>query len=211
MLILAASTFWLQDQYLLLGFVLIIISVIPFLLKFESKRMEAREVVLISILAAIAAVSRVPFAALPSVQPTSFVIILTGLVFGPETGFMVGAVAALVSNIFLGQGPWTPWQIFAWGLMGLTAGLLPARSWFKSKIGILTFGFIWGFVFGWIMDTWFVVGFINPLTWKSVLGSYISSFYFDLLHALSNVFFIRLFLSSWMKVLQRIKLKYGLH
>ncbi|MEX2104005.1 MAG: ECF transporter S component, partial [Bacilli bacterium] len=103
------------------SFVMLMLAMFPFFLRFEMKKTDARIVVLISILAAIAAIGRIPFAALPSIQPTSFVIIVTGLAFGAETGFMVGATAALVSNFFLGQGPWTPWQMFAWGMMGFTA------------------------------------------------------------------------------------------
>ncbi len=79
---------------------------------------------IISMLSAIGAIGRVPFAAIPSVQPTSFVIIMSGLSFGGNTGFMVGSTAALVSNMLLGQGPWTPWQMFAWGMMGFTAPYL---------------------------------------------------------------------------------------
>src|SRR5690625_2661751 len=99
--------------YLLLSFVLIAMTMLQFFARFEIRKITSREIVILAILAAIAAVSRVPFAPLPSVQPTSFVIIITGLVFGAESGFIVGAVAAIVSNIFLGQVPWTPWQMSA--------------------------------------------------------------------------------------------------
>jgi len=76
----------------------------------------SKEITLAAALAAVAAVGRVPFAALPSVQPTSFLVIASGYVFGPQVGFIVGATAALVSNFFFGQGPWTPWQMFCWGM-----------------------------------------------------------------------------------------------
>jgi energy-coupling factor transport system substrate-specific component len=202
--------FWMQDHYLMVGFILIMLSMVPFFIRFESKKLEAKEIVLIAMLIAIAAISRVPFAFLPNIQPTSFVIILTGMVFGPEIGFMVGAMAALLSNLFLGQGPWTPWQMFAWGMMGLTAGLLGEKFWFNNKWKLSIFGFVWGFIFGWIMNLWFIFGFIHPITWKSVLGACMTSFYFDLLHALSNVFFIQIFAKRWIKLLHRIKRKYGL-
>ena len=208
--ILAVSTFWMQEQYLLLGILLVIISIIPFFMRFEAKRQDARGVVLISMLAAIAAVSRILFAPLPNFKPTSFVIIMAGMAFGPESGFMVGAIAAILSNIFFGQGPWTPWQMFAWGLMGLTAGLLQNKSWLKNKYGRLSFGFAWGFIFGWIMDIWYIIGFISPLTWQTIFGGFAASLYFDLIHALPNVFFLGILSKSWMKVFQRIKIKYGL-
>lgn len=198
----------LDDQYMLISIVLIVVSMLPFFIRFELKRMQAREIVLIALLAAIAAVSRVPFAPLPSVQPTSFVIIVSGIVFGAESGFIIGAFAALVSNMFLMQGPWTPWQMFGWGMIGYTAGLLGSPNGIKGRLWLrLAFGFVWGFLFGWIMDTWVVLSQHNGGT---ALAIYVSSFYFDLAHALSNVFFLAVFAPGWIKILQRFKRKYGL-
>src|SRR4051812_30952694 len=91
-----AFTIWATDeQYLPLALFLVCASIVPFFLRFERRSLQAREIVLLAVLSAIASVGRIPFAALPSVQPTSFVIIVSALVFGSETGFMVGAVAAL--------------------------------------------------------------------------------------------------------------------
>lgn len=141
-LLFALLTFWYQEQYLLLSLVIILLSFIPFFYRFERRKVKAEEIVLIAMLAAIAAVSRVAFVvAPPNVQPASFVIMMTGLVFGAETGFMVGCITALVSNIFLGQGPWTPWQMFAWGMLGFTAGLVRHQTWMNSMTGKVLFGF----------------------------------------------------------------------
>ncbi|WP_301107592.1 ECF transporter S component [Sporosarcina sp.] len=185
-------------------------TLIPFFARFEWKEVAGREVVLLAMLAAIAAVGRVPFAGLPSVQPTSFIIIMAGLVFGAESGFIVGAVAAIVSNFFLGQGPWTPWQMYAWGMMGMSAGFLHNTWWMKKLWGKLIFGFIWGYLFGWFMNMWIIVSNMEALSWEFFAGIYISSIYFDLAHALSNVFFLLVFGASWIKILQRIQRKYGL-
>ena len=201
---------WKEQHYLLVSFLLIVCAMLPFFIRFERRQVKTEEVILIAILAAIAAISRVPFAALPSVQPTSFVIMMAALVFGAEVGFLVGSIAALVSNIFLGQGPWTPWQMFSWGMMGFTAGLLKDGVLMKSLLVKKIFGFVWGFVFGWIMNLWFVLGFLKELTWPVFLSAYISSFYFDLAHALANVFFITFFSVVWMRILTRVKVKYGM-
>lgn len=201
----------LKSKYFLpLSLLMIVVTMLPMFLRFEKKSVKAEEVILIAVLAAIAAVGRVPFAAIPSVQPTSFVIIMTGLVFGGETGFLVGSIAALASNIFLGQGPWTPWQMFAWGLMGLSSGVLKNTLLMKSKWGRSTFGFVWGFLFGWIMNIWSVAAFAGEVTWELIATAYIASFYFDLAHGLANVFFIGLFGERWMKIFNRIRIKYGL-
>lgn len=210
-ILLVASIFLFKyHAYLLLSLAIIACTMLPFFARFEIRKITGREVVMLAMLAAIAAIGRVPFAALPSVQPTSFVIIMAGLVFGAESGFIVGAVAAIVSNIFLGQGPWTPWQMYAWGMMGMSAGLLRNTWWMKQMWGKVIFGFIWGYVFGWFMNMWIIVSNIENLTWSYFTSIYIASIYFDLAHGVSNVFFLIIFSASWMKILGRFKRKYGL-
>ncbi|MCK9906381.1 ECF transporter S component, partial [Frankia sp. Cpl3] len=118
-------------------------------------------------LGALAALARVPFASIPNVQPTTFLVMLSGYVFGMRVGFLVGGIAALFSNVFLGQGPWTLWQMLAWGLSGASAGLLrrllerqkngqllatTGKKWLFSVVCML-----WGFLFGWIMNLWMFI------------------------------------------------------
>lgn len=209
-LLASSILFFQRNAYLMVSFAFIALTMIPFFVRFEIRSITGREVVILAILAAIAAVSRVPFAGIPSVQPTSFVIIISGLVFGAESGFMVGAVAAIVSNIFLGQGPWTPWQMYAWGMMGMTAGLLRNTFFMRHMWGKLLFGFVWGYVFGWFMNAWIIISNIENITWEFFISVYVGSLYFDLAHALSNVFFLLVFSTSWIKIMQRFKRKYGL-
>ena len=107
-----------NSQYWLLSLMLAALAMAPFFLRYEKKKVQTREVMMMVMLISITAVSRVPFAAIPSVQPMTFIIIVSALIFGAERGFMIGALAAVVSNIFMGQGPWTPWQMFCWGMIG---------------------------------------------------------------------------------------------
>lgn len=195
---------------MLLSLVLLAAALLPLFIRLERRPLESRELVLLAVLSAIAAVSRVPFAALPSVKPVSAIVILSAYVFGAEAGFIIGAVAALVSNIYFGQGPWTPWQMFAWGMAGLTAGWLRSTWWMKKRGGLLLFGFIWGFLFGWIMNIWYIISLPDAFSWALVLSAYVSSFYFDLAHALSNVFFLAILAYGWTRVLERFRRKYGL-
>ncbi|MGG0274199.1 ECF transporter S component [Bacillus rhizoplanae] len=204
-------TSFVTDQYYIwCSLFFLIVIMLPFYVRFEKKAFVSREIVLVAVLAAIAAISRVPFSIIPSVQPTSFVIIVSAIVFGSETGFLIGATAALVSNIFLGQGPWTPWQMICWGMIGFSAGLLRHTWMMKTLWGRALFGFIAGFAFNWIMNLWFLIGFLKELTWDTFIKAYITSFYFDLAHALSNVFFLLVFSTSWIKILARFKKKYGI-
>ncbi|MNC14744.1 hypothetical protein D3C75_625320 [compost metagenome] len=206
-----ALTAALKDRhYMLLSLVLLLAALLPVFVRLERRPLESRELVLLAVLSAIAAVSRIPFAALPSVKPVSAIVILSAYVFGAEAGFIIGAVAALVSNIYFGQGPWTPWQMFAWGMAGLSAGWLRNAWWMKKRSGMLIFGFLWGFLFGWIMNVWYIISLPDAFSWGLVAAAYASSFYFDLAHALSNVFFLAILAGGWTKVLERFRKKYGL-
>ena len=206
-------TFLWQDSYLLISFGLVILSILFFIIRFESRRVEPRELVLLSVLAAIAAVSRVPFASIPGVQPTTFVIMMSGFVFGAESGFIIGAVAALASNMMLGQGPWTPWQMVAWGLVGLTAGVLRKTKLMNRVWGRILFGVIWGFLFGWIMNLWGIIALTqsaSPINLKVIFLYFAGSALFDTFHSASNVIFLLVFGHVSIKILTRFKRKYGL-
>lgn len=162
----------------------------------------SKEITLVAALAAVAAVGRVPFAALPSVQPTTFLVIASGYVFGPQAGFIVGATAALVSNFFLGQGPWTPWQMMGWGLIGCSSAWLKYFWPRISRWAIAFFAGVSGFVFGWIQNLGFWLVYIQPLTLKTFLTAYAASLSFDLVHAASNAFLCILFFPAVIKILE---------
>lgn len=210
-LMIVNSMLWTDRYYILISFLVVTLSIILFFAKFEQRDVSAEELVLIAILSAIAAMSRIPFAPLPGIQPASFVVIMSALTFGKEIGFMVGSNVALISNIFLGHGPWTPWQMFCWGIMGYVAGSLKDTRFMKSKLGSIIYGVVAGFLYGWIMNIWFVLNFYQEdITWKVFLGSCIASFPFDRNHAISNAVFLFLFKNGWEKILERAKIKYGL-
>jgi energy-coupling factor transport system substrate-specific component len=179
----------------------------------EARALSAGELSLAATLGTLAALSRVPFAALPSVQPTTFLVICAGLVFGPSTGFMVGSTAALVSNFFLGHGPWTPFQMLAWGLAGASAGWLARLQPNPSRTGLAVFGLAWGYVFGLLMNLWFWAAFLPATGLSGFLAASAASFPFDTAHALSN---LGLFLIAGPRVLRhlcrfrnRLRISYG--
>lgn len=194
----------------LLSAVFMLLSMLPFILRFERRRPLAREIVPIAVMAALAAIGRMVFAALPNFKPTTAIVIISGLAFGPEAGFITGTTAALVSNFFFGQGAWTPWQMFCWGMIGVTAGLLRNRRLMKARCGLALFGLVCGFAFDWVMNLWYVIGFIRPITWGAVLTVYATGIWFDLAHAGSTVVFLLLLAKPWGRLLERIKVKYGL-
>ena len=118
----------------ILGLLFLAISAVPFLLVFERRRPQARELVPIAVMSALAVVGRTVFSIvpLPNFKPCSAIIMITAIVFGPETGFLTGALTAFVSNFIFGQGPWTPWQMFTWGLLGFLTGLMKNAGLFPT-------------------------------------------------------------------------------
>ena len=171
----------------------------------EKATRSSKELILIATLAALAALGRVPFAFLPGVQPTTFLVIVSGWVFGPQVGFLVGASSALVSNFFLGQGPWTPWQMAGWGLVGISSAFLSGWRWAEQPLVLGIFGGIWGFLFGWIQNLHFWLTFIYPLTLKTYLATYVSSFQFDLAHSAANFIFCFFLSAPTISILQNFR------
>ena len=190
----------------LVSVVLVVLVIVAFFFEFERAAVSSKEIALVAMLGTIAAVLRIPFAAIPSVQPSTYLIICSGYVFGPVAGFMVGAITALVSNFFLGQGPWTLYQIFAWGLAGVTAAYL--RRLTISTKWLIVFGILWGYVFGVIMNIWFWASFVYPLTPRTFVVAQLSSIWFDTFHAVGNAIFLGLFGKKTIIILERFRKKF---
>lgn len=197
-------------NYALISFIMVILAMVPFLMLYEMKKPQAREWIPIAVMAAIAAVGRAAFAFIPHFKPVSAIIIITAMVFGPEAGFLTGAIAALASNLFFGQGPWTPWQMFAWGLIGFIAGLFSRRGLLKKKCQLLVFGMFTGYLYGWILNIWSGAGFLYDLNWGSYLSLCATSFIPDTIHGVSTVIFLWLLSDSWGAKLRRVKMKFGI-
>jgi energy-coupling factor transport system substrate-specific component len=190
-----------------LGATIVMVIAMAFLfLGFERSNASVREIGVIAVLATVAAVSGVP-AFIPGVQPTTFLVIVSGFVFGPEAGSMVGATAALIANFFRGQGPWTPVQMLAWGAVGVSSGFLGLFSARIGRTGMLLFSLAWGYLFGWLVDLWFWTCFVQPLSWQTFLATYAASFLFDTLHAAGNATFYLICGPQVIKVLRRFQKK----
>lgn len=193
----------------LLTFVTVVFSFVPFFWRFERQRPSPQTILPVVVLAAVAAVGRVLFAMLPNVKPMAAVVIVAGLCLGRQSGFLTGALAALASNFFFGQGPWTPLQMYALGLIGYLAGILQMVLQNKCIVSCL-FGFFSVLLYGLILDSWYVVGFIQPLTWPAALTAYAAGLPFTLVHAVSTVLFLLLIQKSWTRKIRRIQQKFGL-
>jgi energy-coupling factor transport system substrate-specific component len=149
----------------------------------ESGTGTSKELVLISTLAAAAAAGRVLFAAVPNVQPVTVTAVVAGVALGPRAGMAVGGLAAFVSNFYLGQGAYTPWQMLAWGACGLIGGL--AAPLLRRRVPLALTCFALGFAFDAVMDMWEWLSFY-PHTWQAFTALYARGLWFDAAHATGN-------------------------
>jgi energy-coupling factor transport system substrate-specific component len=199
-------------KYYFISLLIIIFAMIPFVMIFESRRPQAREIVIIAMLAALAIAGRSLAFMLPGFKPVIALVIITGVCLGGEAGFLVGVITGFVSNFFFGQGPWTPWQMFCFGIIGFLAGILFRQGRLSSRrMSLCWFGGLSALLlYGGIMDTANVLIYQGHLTRGLLLASYASGFGFNVVHALSTVFFLWLLAEPMIEKLERVKTKYGL-
>lgn len=213
MLTILFGVWFLNDRkYYFISLLIIFEIMLPFAFLFEKRKPKAREVVLISALCALAVASREAFFMLPQFKPVVAIVIVSSVCFGGEVGFLIGAVSGFVSNFFFGQGPWTPWQMFSFGIIGFIAGVLCDRGFLaKNKLSLLIFGFLTTFfVYGGIMNCSTAVMSNSKISLKMLAAVYAAGVPFDLIHALSTAFFVWFIAEPMIEKLERIKIKYGL-
>lgn len=197
--------------YYLTSTLMIAELLIPFFLAFEGRKPQARELVVIAVMCALAVVARVAIP-IPSFKAIFAIIMIAGIAFGPESGFLVGAVSALASNFFYTQGPYTPWQMMAYGVGGMLAGYLFFKGHLKRKPLVMgIFGFLCVLlVVGPLLDTCTV--FLAPITlnWKNISALYISGFPVNVSQGLCTFAVLLLLGRPLLDKLDRIKVKYGM-
>ena len=201
-----------DKKYYFISLLIILETMIPFGFAFENRKPKARELVIISALCAIGVAGRTVFFMLPQFKPVAAIVIISGVAFGGETGFLVGAITAFVSNFFFGQGPWTPWQMFSFGIIGFLAGIMFQKGILrKTKTDMCVFGFLVTFIiYGGIMNPASVIMWQSNININMVLSSYVMGMPFDFIHAVSTVFFLFCAAEPMLEKLERIKIKYGL-
>ena len=199
-------------KYLICSLIVIVAAMLPFFMMFEGRKPKAREIMVISVLAAIGVAGRAAFFMVPSFKPVAAIVILTGVSFGGEAGFLVGCLIMMLSNMFMGQGPWTPWQMFSFGIIGFLAGILYQKGILKArKRDLCIYGFLSVFlIYGGIMNPASVLMSYGYITKSSLIAYYISGAPVDLVHAVSTVIFLWLLSRPLLEKLERIKVKYGL-
>ena len=205
-------TFWNDRKYMAVSLLLVLYSVIPFFLVFESRKPQAREIMVIAVLIAIAVGSRAAFFMLANFKVVGAIAIISGVCFGAESGFLVGSMSMLASNMLFGQGPWTPYQMFAMGIIGFLAGLLFQKRLLKAtKLSLCIYGFLATvFIYGGIMNPASLLMMSYEINGRNLLAIYMSGLPVDLVHATANALFLWLASRPMIEKLERIKVKYGL-
>ena len=197
--------------YYITGTLIILELMIPFFMAFEGRKPQARELVVIAVMCALAIAGRVVIP-IPNFKAAYAIIMLAGIAFGPEAGFMVGAITAFASNFFYGQGVFTPWQMFGYGAGGMLAGFafrpkwLPRKNWVMALFGFLTV-LLW---VGPLLDCASIFLVLPKITWASAIAVFISGFYVNVSQSSCTALILFLLGNALLEKLDRIKLKYGM-
>ena len=199
-------------KYYFISLLILLECMLPFFLIFEGRKPQARELVLIAVLVALNVAGRAAFFMLPEFKPVVAMTILAGVAFGGETGFLVGAMTMLVSNMLFSQGPWTPWQMFAMGIIGWLAGVLYRKGVLRrGRLSLCIFGVIAStIIYGGIMNLASALMWSNTINWKIILSYYVTGLPVDLVRAIATFFFLWLIAEPMLEKLDRVKTKYGL-
>lgn len=197
-------------KYYFISVILVVLASIPFFISLEQKKTQTRDILLIAVMAALSVAGRLVFVLVPGFKPVAAITIIAGIYLGAEAGFLTGALSAIVSNIFFGQGPWTPFQMFMWGIIGFIAGLLAKTGVMEKKIALILYGIFAGVLFSFGMDIWGVMSFTGIFSWQTYLAALTTAIPFTIMYALSNILFLLILAKPIGEKLARIKKKYGM-
>ena len=207
--VLGGALIFRDRQYAYITLCVAVLSCLPFFLHFERSANDVKRLILIAVMVALSVAGRMLFAPLQHFKPVTALVIITAMYFGSEAGFMTGALSAVISNFYFGQGPWTPFQMLSWGLLGFIAGLIadPLR---RSRVVLAIYAVISGVLYSLLMDIWSTLWSDGYFNVSRYLAFVVSSAQFTLIYAVSNLVFLLLLARPIGKILCRIKTKYGI-
>lgn len=203
-----------DKKYLFISLLVLLEAMLPFFVSFEDRKPKVRDIVTLAVMCALAVTGRTAFFMLPNFTPVMAIVIIAGVAFGCEGGFITGAMTMFVSNFIMGQGPWTPWQMFAMGLVGFLAGLFfvgsSVRTRNMTKLGLCIFGALMCIVvYGGIMNPASVIMWQPNINFSMIMASYVTGFPFDLAQATATVIALWLVARPFLEKLDRVRIKFG--
>ena len=170
----------------------------------EKKKIDVRKIVLIAVMTAMSVAGRFVFAALPGFKPVTAIVVMY---LGADAGFYCGTLTALISNFYFGQGPWTPFQMLVWGLIGVAAGLM-SNILKKEKLALAVFGIAAGVLFSFLMDIYTVIWAVGGWSWSYYAVAIVSAVPYAVIYAVSNVIFLIMLSDPIGRKLDRVVKKY---
>ncbi|MBQ3668500.1 MAG: ECF transporter S component [Clostridia bacterium] len=194
-----------EKRYAFISLCIAVSAVALFATGFDKKRTGSRRLVIVSVLTALSIVGRF----IPIFKPVTALTVLTGMYLGAESGFLAGSLTAVLSNFYFGQGPWTPFQMLSWGLLGFLAGIL-AEPLKRSRVLLFIYGIIAGALYSFIMDVWTVVWYNGDFSIKLYLAALVSAIPYTVSYVVSNVVFLWVFAKPFGEKLTRMHIKYGI-
>ena len=197
-----------DKSYVWISFIVTVLALVLFCAGFERRTVGTRRMVIIAVMTALSVTGRFLFAPIPGFKPITAMVVITAVYLGGESGFLVGALSAVISNFYFGQGPWTPFQMFSWGMIGLIAGMLqtPLK---KSRVALALYGVFAGAAYSCVMDVWTVLWADSAFHWELYAAALVTALPFMASYAVSNVVFLLLLGRPFGEKLERIKIKYG--
>ena len=208
LVVLAGVFVFKENMYAWVTVACVILALILFYASFDKKIVGTRRMVIIAVMPALSVIGRAVFSMIPAFKPITSIVIITAIWIGPESGFLVGSLTAVISNFQFGQGPWTPFQMFAWGMIGLIAGYLgdPLR---RSRVALAVYGAFAGIAYSMIMDVWTVLWYGEGFKWELYVAALATAVPYTIGYAVSNVIFLLVLGRPFGEKLQRVKIKYG--
>ena len=192
-----------EKRYVFVSLAVTVFVLLLFIAGFEKKKTGTRRLVLCAVMVALSVVGRF----IPFFKPITALTVITAVYIGSEAGFFVGALSAVISNFFFGQGPWTPFQMLAWGMIGFFAGLLGDKL-KGRRVPLVIFGVAAGVIYSLVMDVWSVMWFSGGLDAGTYLDAVVAALPHTALYSFSNAVFLWLISKPFGEKLERVKLKY---
>ena len=193
-----------EKRYAFISLLLAVSAVVLFAASFDKKKTGTRRLVIVSVLTALAIVGRF----IPIFKPVTAITVLTGMYLGAESGFLAGSLTAVLSNFYFGQGPWTPFQMLSWGLIGFFAGLMH-EALKRRKPLLFLYGIFAGVLYSFVMDVWTVVWYNGDFVMELYLSALVSAVPYTISYVVSNILFLWVFAKPFGEKLERIHIKYG--
>lgn len=186
-----------------------VFSLVPVILSMEKKDSDVKKLVMIAVMTSLSVVSRIIFEWAPNFKPVTALVIITGIYLGKEAGFLCGAFSALISNFVFGQGPWTPFQMMTWGLVGVFAALC-GKMLKKSLLLCCAFGAASGVFYSMLMDVYTVLWVDPDFSIARYIAAITTALPTTISYVVSNVIFLLVLSKPIGKKIERMKLKYGI-